>query len=35
MLARQPDRKNLVVLLNNAGDFPLFDITDIVFDILN
>ncbi len=35
MLARQPDRKNLVVLLNNTGDFPLFDITDIVFDILN
>lgn len=35
MLARQPDRKNLVVLLNNTGDFPLFDITDIILDILN
>jgi CubicO group peptidase (beta-lactamase class C family) len=35
MLARQPDKDNLVVLLNNTGDFPLFDITDLVLDILN
>lgn len=35
MLARQPDKDNLVVLLNNTGEFPLFDITDLVLDILN
>lgn len=35
MLARQPDRNNLVVLLNNTGEFPLFDITDLVLNILN
>ncbi|MBT1695686.1 serine hydrolase [Fulvivirgaceae bacterium PWU4] len=35
MLARQPDQNNLVVLLNNTGEFPLFDITDLVLNILN
>jgi CubicO group peptidase (beta-lactamase class C family) len=35
MMARQPDRDNLVVLLNNTGEFPLFDITDLVLNILN
>lgn len=35
MLARQPDKNNLVVLLNNTGDFPLFDITDLILSILN
>lgn len=35
MLARQPDRDNLVVLLNNTGDFPLFDMTDLLLQIMN
>jgi CubicO group peptidase (beta-lactamase class C family) len=35
MMARQPDKDNLVVLLNNTGEFPLFDITDLVLNILN
>lgn len=35
ILARQPDDDNLVVLLNNTGEFPLFDIADLAFDILN
>jgi hypothetical protein len=35
IMARQPDKDNLVVLLNNTGEFPLFDISDLVFDILN
>jgi CubicO group peptidase (beta-lactamase class C family) len=35
MMARQPDKDNLIILLNNTGEFPLFDITDLVFSILN
>lgn len=35
IIARQPDKDNLVILLNNTGEFPLFDISDLVFDILN
>lgn len=35
MMARQPDKNNLIVLLNNTGEFPLFDITDLLFNILN
>jgi CubicO group peptidase (beta-lactamase class C family) len=35
ILARQPDKDNLVVLLNNTGEFPLFDIMDIVLDVIN
>jgi CubicO group peptidase (beta-lactamase class C family) len=35
MMARQPDKDNLVILLNNTGEFPLFDITDLVLNIIN
>jgi CubicO group peptidase (beta-lactamase class C family) len=35
MLARQPDRGNVVILLNNTGEFPLFDITDLILSVLN
>lgn len=35
MFARQPDKDNLVVLLNNTGDFPLFDMTDLLLQIMN
>jgi CubicO group peptidase (beta-lactamase class C family) len=35
MLARQPDRDNVVIILNNTGEFPLFDITDVLFTIIN
>jgi CubicO group peptidase (beta-lactamase class C family) len=34
MLAHQPDRGNTVILLNNAGEFPLFDITDLILNEL-
>jgi CubicO group peptidase (beta-lactamase class C family) len=35
MLARQPDRGNTVILLNNTGEFPLFDITDLILHALD
>lgn len=35
MLAHQPDRGNTVILLNNTGEFPLFDITDLILNELN
>jgi CubicO group peptidase (beta-lactamase class C family) len=35
MLAHQPDRSNTVILLNNTGEFPLFDITDLILNELN
>ncbi|RAJ76756.1 CubicO group peptidase (beta-lactamase class C family) [Chitinophaga dinghuensis] len=34
MLARQPAEGNLVILLNNTGDFPRFDITDLILNVL-
>ena len=35
MFARQPDNGNLVILLNNTGDFPRFDLTDLILAELN
>ncbi|HEU4470891.1 MAG TPA: serine hydrolase [Flavisolibacter sp.] len=35
MLARQPDKGIVVVLLSNHGDFPRFDITDLVLKVIN
>jgi hypothetical protein len=35
MLARQPDKDNTVILLNNTGEFPVFDITDLLLNIIN
>lgn len=35
MLAHQPDEGNTVILLNNTGEFPLFDITDLILNELN
>ncbi|WP_346321052.1 serine hydrolase [Chitinophaga sp. YIM B06452] len=35
MFARQPDKDNLVILLNNTGDFPRFDLTDLILTELN
>ncbi|MFL9483484.1 serine hydrolase [Chitinophagaceae bacterium LWZ2-11] len=35
MFARQPDAKNAIILLSNAGDFPRFDLTDMILEILN
>jgi CubicO group peptidase (beta-lactamase class C family) len=35
MLVIQPDKGNVVVLLNNTGDFPRFDITDLILTIIN
>lgn len=35
MFARQPDKHNLVILLSNSGDFPRFDITDLILEEIN
>jgi CubicO group peptidase (beta-lactamase class C family) len=35
MLVLQPDKGIVVILLNNTGDFPRFDITDLILDELN
>jgi CubicO group peptidase (beta-lactamase class C family) len=35
MLAHQLDRDNTVILLNNTGEFPLFDMTDLILSELN
>lgn len=35
MFARQPDSGNLVILLNNTGDFPRFDLTDLILTEIN
>jgi len=35
MLVLQPGRGVVVILLNNTGDFPRFDITDLILDELN
>ncbi len=34
MLARQPEEGNLIILLNNTGDFPRFDLTDLILNVL-
>jgi CubicO group peptidase (beta-lactamase class C family) len=35
MLARQPDKGIVIVLLNNSGEFPRFEITDLILRELN
>jgi hypothetical protein len=35
MFVRQPDQQNLVVMLSNNGDFPRFDLTDLVLELIN
>ncbi|RPD39723.1 serine hydrolase [Chitinophaga barathri] len=35
MFARQPDNGSLIILLNNTGDFPRFDMTDLMLTELN
>jgi len=35
MFLRQPDNRSLIILLNNSGDFPKFDIADLLLDIIN
>lgn len=35
MLVRQPDKDIFIIILNNKGDFPRFDMTDLILNILN
>jgi CubicO group peptidase (beta-lactamase class C family) len=35
MFVRQGDTNSLIVLLNNTGDFPRFDMTDLILEELN
>jgi CubicO group peptidase (beta-lactamase class C family) len=35
MFVRQPDKNNLIILLNNTGDFPRFDMADLILKELN
>jgi CubicO group peptidase (beta-lactamase class C family) len=35
MFARQPDKHNLIILLNNTGDFERFDMTDLILNEIN
>ena len=35
MLVRQPDKDIFIILLNNKGDFPRFDMTDLILNELN
>lgn len=35
MFVRQPDKDNLIILLSNTGDFPRFDLTDLILDEIN
>lgn len=35
MFIRQPDKKSSIILLNNSGDFPRFDIADLILNIIN
>ena len=35
MFVRQPDNRGLIILLNNSGDFPRFDIADLILNIIN
>ena len=34
MFVRNPETNTLIILLSNTGDFPRFDITDILLDVL-
>jgi CubicO group peptidase (beta-lactamase class C family) len=35
MLVRQPDKGIVIILLNNTGEFPRFDMTDLILELLN
>jgi CubicO group peptidase (beta-lactamase class C family) len=35
MFVLQPDKRNVIILLNNTGDFPRFDMTDLILNELN
>jgi hypothetical protein len=35
MYLRQPDKGNVIILLNNTGDFPRFDLADLILSQLN
>ncbi len=35
MFVRQPDADNLIIMLSNKGDFPRFDLTDLILDEIN
>jgi CubicO group peptidase (beta-lactamase class C family) len=35
MMIRQPDKKITIILLNNTGEFPRFDIADLILNELN
>jgi CubicO group peptidase (beta-lactamase class C family) len=35
MFIRQPDADNLIIMLSNNGDFPRFDLTDLILDEIN
>ena len=35
MFVRQPDKDNLIIMLSNNGDFPRFDLTDLILDEIN
>lgn len=35
MFVRQPDANNLIIMLSNNGDFPRFDITDLILEEIN
>ena len=34
MIALQPDKEAVVILLNNTGEFPRFDMTDLILSVL-
>jgi CubicO group peptidase (beta-lactamase class C family) len=35
MFVRQPDKDNLIIMLSNNGEFPRFDLTDLILDEIN
>lgn len=35
MFVRQPDKKILIILLNNAGDFSRFNMSDLILEEIN
>lgn len=35
MFVKQPDEQHLIIMLSNHGDFPRFDLADLVLDQLN
>lgn len=35
MFVRQPDNDNLIIMLSNTGDFPRFDLTDLILNEIN